>query len=346
MDSTNELGLKKVFVIAEAGVNHNGSLVLAKELIKSAKEAGADAIKFQNFKASRVISIFAEKAHYQKLSSNDVESQLSMLSKLELKDKHFDILMGYSKDIGILFMSTPKDIESINILKDIDVQKYKVGSTEINNYEYLKCLSETNKPIILSTGMSTLGEVEKAIKVIKENGNSSISLLHCVSQYPCPASQVNLLSMVTMRDAFKLPVGYSDHTIGKDVILAAVALGAEIIEKHFTIDKKLIGPDHKVSMDHDEMADMIKSVHAVESCLGSGIKLPAACEMDNIRLLRRSLVFSRSLSKGEIINDSDVTIKRPGDGLEPELKKELIGYRLGRDVVRDEPITWKHFVWK
>ena len=242
MKKINLLNSGKVFIIAEAGVNHNGDLGLAKDLIYTAKEAGADAVKFQNFKASRVISVFAKKAEYQKSHTKDLESQLDLVSKLELKDDDYAMLQDYANKVGILFLSTPKDIPSAELLEKINIPIYKIGSSEINNFEFLHHISKTNKPIILSTGMCVLSEVEAAISVIKKSSNSPIFLLHCVSQYPCPIDQVNLKSMLTMKRAFKLPVGYSDHTIGSEAVLAAVALGAEIIEKHFTIDK--IGRAH------------------------------------------------------------------------------------------------------
>ena len=344
MSKIDLLNSNKVFVIAEAGVNHNGDIALAKELIIAAKESGADAVKFQNFKASRVISTFAKKAEYQKNHTNDFESQLDLVRKLELNDDDYSMLQDYANKVGILFLSTPKDIPSAKLLEQINMPIYKIGSSEINNFEFLEYISRTNKPIILSTGMCILSEVEEAINVIKNSSNSPVSILHCVSQYPTPIDQVNLKSMLTMRDKFDLPVGYSDHTIGSDVVLAAVALGAEIIEKHFTIDKSLNGPDHKVSMDLPEMHNMILSIRAVESCLGDGLKRPADCEIKNVMLLRRSLVFADNFKKGHILQNLDVTIKRPGNGLEPKFKNEIIGHILKDNVVMDEPISWKHFL--
>ena len=338
------LNSNKVFIIAEAGVNHNGDISLAKKLIYAAKQAGADAVKFQNFKASRVISTFAKKADYQKNHNHDLESQLDLVSKLELKDEDYAILQDCAKKAGILFLSTPKDIPSAELLEKINMPIYKIGSSEVNNFEFLHFIAKTNKPIILSTGMCLLSEVEEAIEVIKKSSNSPISLLHCVSQYPSPIDQVNLKSMLTMKKAFKLPVGYSDHTIGSEAIIAAVALGAKIIEKHFTIDKSLKGPDHKVSMDSSEMKSMILSIRAVESCLGDGIKQPADCEINNVILLRRSLVFAKNLQKGHVIEYSDMLIKRPGNGLEPKHKGDITGSVLAEDVVADEPINWNHFV--
>jgi N-acetylneuraminate synthase len=343
MNNKEMFGLKKSFIIAEAGVNHNGDIELAKELIFAAKEAGADAVKFQNFKASRVISSFAEKADYQKNGPNDVESQLDLVRKLELKDHDYKILQECAKKIGITFLSTPKDIPGVDLLEAINMPIYKVGSSEINNFEFLTYIANTKKPIILSTGMCTLKEVKDSVKVIKEAGNSQITVLHCVSQYPAPLNQVNLRSMLTMQRELDLPVGYSDHTIGIEVVLAAVTLGAKVIEKHFTIDKNLIGPDHKVSMDLNEMKQMIKSIRAVESSLGDGIKKPAKCEIDNIMLLRRSLVFRNDLKEGHAIEYADMTIKRPGNGLEPKYKDQLIGKKLSKDVLTDEPISWSHF---
>jgi N-acetylneuraminate synthase len=335
--------LKKCFIIAEAGVNHNGDILLAKELILKAKQTGVDAVKFQSFKADRVISKFANKANYQKNNTTDNESQLAMLQKLELTDDEFIELSSFSKKNDIMFLSTPKDIESAKFLESINMQLYKIGSSEVNNYEFLEFIGKTNKPIILSTGMCTLDEVSAAIEVVKNTGNKSISLLHCVSQYPCPIDQANLLAIKTMKKAFNLKVGYSDHTMGSDAILASISMGAEIIEKHFTIDNTLPGPNHKVSMNYKEMKKMVISIRNIESALGDGIKKPAKCEKENVYLLRRSLVFSENLNKGTKIDISHLTIKRPGNGLEPKYKNDLLGKELIKDVIVDEPVTWNLF---
>lgn len=335
--------LKNAFIIAEAGINHNGNVALARELVDAASLSGADAIKFQNFKAKRVISRFAEKAKYQKKSQADKESQLAMLEKFELKDKDYYKLYEYAGKKNIIFLSTPKDIYSVKLLEKIGISIYKIGSSEINNFEFLDFIASLRKPILLSTGMSTIEEVKAAVKVIQKKSDSSLILLHCVSQYPCPLEQVNLRAMLTLQKKFCLPVGYSDHTLGIEIVLAAVALGAKVIEKHFTLNKNMEGPDHSISLEPREFKHMVSSVRNVEKGMGDGVKKPSTCEIENIKLLRRSLVFCRNLERGIIVRSEDFTIKRPGFGLEPKYKSKLIKKRLIQDVIEDQPVQWEMF---
>jgi len=330
----------RVFIIAEAGVNHNGDVALAKRLIASAAACGADAVKFQSFKARNVISKYAQKAKYQKESPVDTENQLAMLERLEIKDGDYKRLSEYAKKKKIIFLSTPKDIISAKLLQRVGIRLFKTGSSEINNFGFLEYIASLNKPIILSTGMSTLAEVKDAVSCIRAKTRAPLTLLHCVSEYPCPIEQVNLKAMLTLRDAFKLPVGYSDHTLGVEAVLAAVALGARVIEKHFTLDKNMRGPDHKMSMTPKEFADMVRSVRNVEKILGDGIKRPAPCEVENRKFLRRGLVFIRDMKKGARIGPDDIGIKRPGIGLEPKYRPMLINQTLKKDVREDEPVTW------
>ena len=334
---------RKIFIIAEAGINHNGRLDLAYELVDVAKEAGADAIKFQTFKAEKVVSSKAPKAEYQKKATSSDESQLEMIKKLELSFEDFVKLKKYCDKKGIMFLSTPFDHQSIDFLYNL-IDIYKIPSGEIINYPYLKHIAAKNKPIIMSTGMTNLGEVEEAINTIRTvNSEAKISLLHCTTNYPTSYEEVNLKAMQTLAAAFKLPVGYSDHTLGIEVPIAAVALGARIIEKHFTLDKKLLGPDHKASLEPGELKKMIKAIRNIEKALGDGIKKPNKSEIEIIKVARRSLIATRDIRVGEIIKESDIVIKRPGTGIPPKFKEIVIGMRIINDIRQDEPFRWENF---
>lgn len=334
---------RKIFIIAEAGVNHNGRLNLAYELVDVAKEAGADAIKFQTFKAEKVVSSKAPKAEYQKKATSSDESQLEMIKKLELSFEDFVKLKKYCDKKGIMFLSTPFDHQSIDFLYNL-IDIYKIPSGEIINYPYLKHIAAKNKPIIMSTGMTNLGEVEEAINTIRTvNSEAKISLLHCTTNYPTSYEEVNLKAIQTLAIAFKLPVGYSDHTLGIEVPIAAVALGARIIEKHFTLDKKLLGPDHKASLEPGELKEMIKAIRNIEKALGNGIKKPNKSEIEIIKVARRSLISTRDIRVGEIIKESDIIIKRPGTGIPPKFKEIVIGIRIINDIRQDEPFRWENF---
>ena len=339
----NGIDTSKVFIIAEAGVNHNGDIRLAYKLVDAAKEAGADAVKFQTFKAENVVSKIAEKAEYQRETTNFKESQYQMIKKLELSFEDFVKIKDYCDKKGIIFLSTPFDYESVDFLENL-VPLYKIGSGEITNLPFLEYIAKKGKPIILSTGMSTFGEVEEAIKtIINLNSSLLLVLLHCVSNYPAKYEDVNLKAMLTLKEAFKLPVGYSDHTLGIEIAIAAVALGAKVIEKHFTLDRGLPGPDHKASLEPDELKKMVKAIRNVEKALGSGIKKPAQSELKVMKVARRSLVAARDIRAGEVVKESDILIKRPGTGILPKFKEIIIGMRLTRDVKKDNPFDWEDF---
>lgn len=356
--------LDKCYIIAEAGVNHNGSLKLAKELIDIASEAQADAVKFQTFKADQVISKTAPKAEYQITNTGDNESQLEMVKKLELdRNAHYE-LINYCQQKNIQFLSTPFDIDSLKLLtKTFDLPLIKIPSGEITNAPFLLKIAQTQKPVILSTGMSTLGEIETALGVLafgylniqekpsisnfqsayfSEEGQAklqqNVTLLHCVTEYPTPFNQVNLKAMDTLKSAFNLPVGYSDHTLGISVSIAAVARGATVIEKHFTCDRTLPGPDHQASLEPSELKQMIKSIREVELALGDGLKKPASVELKNRTIARKSLVANQNIKQGEIFTEDNLTCKRPGDGISPLFYWEYIGKIANQHYHQDELI--------
>ncbi len=351
------LFLEKCFIIAEAGVNHNGKLELAKKLVDVAVEARADAVKFQTFKAEKVVSIFADKAKYQKKTTDTAESQFEMIKKLELPLEDFEEIKRHCDKKGIIFLSTPFDYESVDFLEDL-VPLYKVGSGEITNLQFLKYIAKKGKPIILSTGMSSLGEVEEAINtIINANPSFFIStihhsssitdhpliLLHCVSNYPASFEEINLKAMLTLKKAFKLPVGYSDHTLGIEIPISAVALGAKVIEKHFTLDKNLPGPDHKASLEPQELKAMIIAIRNIEKALGNGIKKPNKSELEIMKVARRSLVAARDVKAGKVVQEEDIVIKRPGMGVSPKFREMIIGMCLSKDIKKDESFLWEHF---
>lgn len=325
-------------IIAEAGVNHNGSLKLAKQMIEEAARAGADYIKFQTFKPEKLVSKYAQKADYQKKTTGNNESQLQMLEKLALSYDDFVELKKYCEQIGIGFLSTPFDEDSIRFLDSLDMDFWKIPSGEITNYPYLVQIAQTGRDIVLSTGMCEMDEIADAMKVLEESGAGNISLLHCNTEYPTPYEDVNLLAMKQMRTAFKKQVGYSDHTVGIEVPIAAVALGAEIIEKHFTLDKNMEGPDHKASLEPLELSQMICSIRHIEKSLGDGNKKRTASEQHNIAAARKSIVAKCAISKGDIFTEANLTVKRPGSGISPMKWKELIGTKAQRDYVEDELI--------
>lgn len=313
------------FVIAEAGVNHNGNPESARRLIDVAAEAGADAVKFQTFKAEQVISPLAPKATYQQETTGTAESQLEMVKRLELSFDTFRGLYTYAREKGILFVSTPFDEASADFLASLDVPFFKIGSGEITNLPFLTHVAHKCKPMLVSTGMATLGEVDTATQAIKRAGNSALALLHCVSNYPASPSDVNLHAMETMTRAFGVPIGYSDHTLGIQVSLAAVALGACIIEKHFTLDHNLPGPDHRASLEPKELAALVQGIRIVEAALGNGRKEPAASEANTASVVRRSLVAARDIPVGATLTEADIAIRRPGTGLPPAMRAYLIG---------------------
>lgn len=330
-----------VFIIAEAGVNHNGDIGIAKQLVDMAAECGADAIKFQTFKAEESTGSFAEKAQYQKENAPEKENQLEMIKKLELPFHYFNEIQDYCKQKKIIFISTPDGEESLNYLVGLNVPFIKIGSTEVTNYEFLRKVGETGKPIILSTGMSTLGEVEKAIEIIYSTGNKKLKLMHCTTDYPTDIEDVNLKAMLTMKDAFKISVGLSDHTLGFEAAIAAVALGAEFVEKHITLDRKMKGPDHKASMPPEKFKLYVKYIRNTEKLMGDGIKKPTEREKLIMKDVRRSIVASCDLKKGTPIEKYMLAYKRPGNGIKPEMAEILIGRKIKKDLKKDEVLLWK-----
>lgn len=326
-----------VYIIAEAGVNHNGSFEIACQLIDAAKTAGVDCIKFQTFKSENLVSHLAQKAEYQKDTTGD-GSQVDMLKKLELSYEEFLKLKSYCDHVGICFLSTPFDFESIDFLNSIDMPFWKIPSGEITNYPYLVALAKTGKPVVMSTGMCEMREIEEAINVLKENGSKDIKLLHCNTEYPTPYEDVNLKAMTTISETFGLEVGYSDHTKGIEVPIAAVALGATVIEKHFTLNRNMKGPDHKASLEPDELAKMVQSIRNIEKAIGSGDKKPSPSEKKNILVARKSIVAKTSIRCGEEFTEANITVKRPGNGISPMHWNEVIGKRAVRDFEEDELI--------
>ena len=319
-------------IIAEAGVNHNGSMELARQLINAAAQAGADAVKFQTFKADKLVSRDAPKAAYQKKMTDTGESQYEMLRKLELSPQAHIELMNYCAEKGILFLSTPFDEDSADLLADLGVLAFKIPSGEITNHPFLAHVARKNRPMIVSTGMSDLDEVSEAVKTVRSAGNEDIALLHCVSDYPADPADANLRAMDVMRRAFLVPVGFSDHMKGNEVALAAVALGACVIEKHLTIDRALPGPDHAASVEPYEMAALVQGIRIVESALGDGAKRSMASEQNTAAVARKSLVAARDLAAGTVLTEEMVTIKRPGTGLPPSMRVQLIGCKLKSSV--------------
>ena len=320
------------FVIAEAGVNHNGDLDLGLKLIDVALEAGADAVKFQTFKADKLTTAAAPKAKYQIENTGTAESQQEMLRKLELTPVMQNAFAAYCRERGILFLSTPFDEESADELDALGVPAFKVPSGEITNLPLLKHIARKGKAIIVSTGMSWLGEVETALRTVAEEGNEAVAVLHCVSNYPAASSDINLRAMRTMADAFRVPVGYSDHSTGIEISVAAAALGATIIEKHFTLDRTLPGPDHVASLEPQELREMMRAIRSVEAALGDGVKRPAAAEASTAEVARRSLVAAVALEPGTVLAPWHVAILRPGTGLAPALLPHLLGRTVRQPV--------------
>ncbi|MBI2677661.1 MAG: N-acetylneuraminate synthase [Candidatus Koribacter versatilis] len=320
------------FVIAEAGVNHNGSLATARQLADAAKSAGADAVKYQTFRAEKVVSPAAPKAAYQQRTTGAAESQLDMVRKLALPIAAFAELNEHCRKLGILFLSTPADEESIYDLANLGVPAFKIASGEVTNFPFLEHVARTGKPVILSTGMSDLEEVRLAVQTLRAAGNRELVLLHCVSNYPADPASANLRAMHTLRDEFSVPIGYSDHTLGASVALAAAALGACVIEKHLTLDNRLPGPDHQASLDPKDFAEMVRGIRAVEAALGDGRKRRMPEEEDVARVARRSLVAACDIPAGATIASQHIAILRPGTGMPPAERKRILGKRVLRDV--------------
>jgi N-acetylneuraminate synthase len=329
------------FIIAEAGVNHNGSLALARRLVDAAARAGADAVKFQTFRAERLATSAAPKAAYQKRTTGAHESQLMMLRRLELSEEHHRQLIAHCGRRGILFLSSPFDEESADLLDALGVPAFKVPSGEITNLPFLSHLGRKRKPVILSTGMSTLDEVRWAVETLRENGCSKLVLLHCVSDYPARPRDANLRAMRTLEAEFGTPVGFSDHTPGREVALAAAALGACIVEKHFTLDRALPGPDHQASVEPGELRALVEGIRTVESALGSGLKVPARAERGTAAVARKSLVASRDIPAGAVLTPILVAVRRPGTGMPPAALPTILGRRVRRALKAGHVLSWK-----
>jgi len=331
---------RPAFVIAEAGVNHNGDPALARALIDAAADSAADAVKFQTFRTSALTSRTAPKAAYQIEATGAGESQSEMLMRLELSTETLRALQAHAAARGIVFFSTPFDEASADTLAALGVPMFKVPSGEITNLPLLRHIAAKGKPIILSTGMSTLDEVEQALAAIGDVADVPVAILHCVSAYPAPVGEVNLRAMDALRDRFGRPVGLSDHTLGLEIALAAVARGAAIVEKHLTLDKNLPGPDHRASLEPAEMAALVRGIRNIEAALGDGVKRPMPSELDTRRVARKSLVAARALRAGEELVKDAVAVKRPGTGISPAELERALGRRVRRDLAADDVIDW------
>ena len=329
--------MSRVLIIVEAGVNHNGDVGIAKKLVDEAKQCGADVVKFQTFNPNKLASKHAVMANYQKENLGVEESQKSMLEKLTLKLDEYIELAEYCKEIGIQFLSTPFEIDSIRFLNKLQ-DMWKIPSGEITNYPYLVEIARTGKDVILSTGMSTLNEVEAAVTLLRKYKSGEITLLHCTTNYPTPMADVNLRAMLTLRDHCGCPIGYSDHTRGIEVPIAAVAMGATVIEKHFTLDRNMEGPDHKASLEPGELAAMVMAIRNIEEAMGDGIKTPSDSEKANIAVVRKSIIASKAIKAGELLSTDNLITKRPGTGINPMRWNEVIGTKAIRDFEEDELI--------
>ena len=329
-----------VFIIAEAGVNHNGSADLAKQLIDVAANSGADAVKFQTFKAESLVAQNSQKAEYQKHSTNASESQYSMIKKLELDVETHKELIAYCQEKCIMFLSSPFDLDSIEMLNNLGLEIFKIPSGEITNLPYLRRIGSLNKEVILSTGMSNLQEIEDALGVLINTGTpkESITVLHANTMYPTPMRDVNLNTMLVIQKEFDIAVGYSDHTLGIEVDIAAVAMGATVIEKHFTLDKSMDGPDHQASLDPEELKAMVSAIRNVEKAMGSSEKKASPSESVNINIVRKSIVANQKIKKGDLLTDKNITVKRPGNGINPMKWDSVIGTAAVKDYKMDDLI--------
>lgn len=337
--------MKKVFIIAEAGVNHNGKMELAYKLVDAAKEAGVDAVKFQIFKSEKLISKSTKMADYQKENLKENISQLDMVKKLELSYEDFIKINEYCKEKGIMFMATPFDNDSLDFLVDtLKVDVLKIGSGDLNNYPFLEKVALKNKEIILSTGMSNLSDIEGALDFISQYTDKEVKVLHCTTNYPCPMDEVNLKAMNTIKDAFQVAVGYSDHTLGIEVPIAAVALGAEIIEKHFTLDKTMEGPDHVASLEPDELKEMTRTIRNIERALGSGIKKPNKSEVKIQSIVKRKIVLAKDVEINHVLTEDDLEYKRCENGIDSKYYKSIIGKKVKRKIEADSPLMWEDIV--
>lgn len=327
----------KTFIIAEIGVNHNGDIDLAKKLILKAKECKVDAVKFQTFKAENLVTKDTQKADYQKQNSEE-DTQFEMLKNLELSKEDFKILKDFTLENDLIFLSSPFDLESVDLLEDLDIPAYKLGSGELNNFELIKYIESKNKPLILSSGMATLEEIKETVQQIKNKDN--LILLHCITGYPSDIKDANLNFIKTLQTEFNIPIGFSDHSPGIELPIAAVALGAKVIEKHFTIDKQLPGPDHAASLDYNEFKEMVKAIRNVELAMGDGIRKLNQKEMDIKEVARKSIILNKDIKKGTILTKDMLIIKRPGTGLAPKEIDNVIGKTTNKDLKRDDILKW------
>ena len=334
--------MSRVLIIAEAGVNHNGSIEIAKQLVDKAVEAGVDIIKFQTFKAEKLVSKSARQAEYQKknIGNKTDDSQLNMLKNLELSEREHQILIDYCKQKGIQFFSTAFDMESIDYLHSLNLGLWKIPSGEIINFPYLKKIAQYHEPVILSTGMCEMEDVKAAMHVLLNNGvqKDQVTILHCNTEYPTPFEDVNLLAMKELREEFQTKIGYSDHTKGIEVPIAAVALGASVIEKHFTLDRNMEGPDHRASLEPTELKAMVSAIRNIEKALGSSKKTVSESERKNIAIARKSIVAACPIKEGELLTEHNLTVKRPGTGLSPMRWEEVVGTKAIKDFEEEEPI--------
>ena len=332
--------MNKTFIIAEAGVNHNGKLELAYKLVDAAKGAGADAVKFQTFTADKSVTKTAKKAGYQNKTTDIKESQYEMIKKLELNEQQHKKLISYCKKKNIQFLSSPFDILSIELLNNLGLNIFKIPSGEIVNLPYLRKIGSFNKKIIMSSGMADIGEIESALNVLISSGTEkeNITVLHCNTEYPTPIEDVNLKAMLTIRNAFNVKIGYSDHTLGIEVPIAAVAMGASVIEKHFTLNKNMEGPDHRASLEPEELNAMVRAIRNIEKALGNGIKKPSPSELKNKPIARKSIVAAKNIKKGDVFTEENITVKRPGNGISPMRWNAVSGRIAKRDFYADELI--------
>jgi len=337
--------MNKVYIIAEAGVNHNGSLHNALELVQKAKEVGADCIKFQTFKADQIVTNDSPKAAYQMKVTNKNESQFTMLKKLELQYEDYDQIVELCKKVNIDFLSTPYNLQDVDFLEKFHVEGYKIASGQLTEIPFLEYVASKNKKIILSTGMSTMSDVFNAVTAIRNAGNNNIVVLQCTTNYPSSISDANLLAMISMKNACKVSVGYSDHVINNYACYASVALGAEIIEKHFTLDKNLEGPDHSTSLNPTEFKELIDGIRNIELSLGDGIKIPTKREKENIYGMKRSIVVVKNKKIGDILKIEDIGFKRPASGLDPNMLNMVIGKQLRQNLDKDQVITFASINW-
>lgn len=330
-----------IFIVAEAGVNHNGSLKLARKLVDAAIHAGCGAIKFQTFNASSMISKFAPMANYQQANIGRKYAQLELIKKLELSGKDFILLKKYCDKKGIMFFSTPFDEESVDFLDNLGVCCFKVGSGDLDNLPLLELIVKKGRPVIVSTGMSTIGEISEAVEIFRKNRNNKICLLQCTSNYPAMPEDINLKAMATLRKKFGLLVGFSDHSTGIEISLAAVALGAVIIEKHLTLNRNMKGPDHKASLNPTEFKSLVEGIRKIESALGNGVKRIMKSELNTCKVARKSIVANRDIATGQIIEKEHLAVKRPDNGLSPKFINNIVGRKARCNIKADEPITWE-----